>query len=233
MIKIENTYEHGEDKAWKELYGRQTNRLYKFPKIWRDGFVKLPDMSRIINLEGISIPHWRVLPIDGKSDDITFFKRLYRGIWNVNVYLRKYSEVDYLPTRCRWHDTFGHIPYLYDERYSDMLRMFGVAGVLIEQKHNSDPELFRQLGNLYWHTIEFGLIISDNETYIPFGAGIISSSGESDYVLSGECAYRVYDFNYKYILDTDYITDDYQSHYFNIISIDNIYESIIKFIDDL
>ena len=74
-----------------------------------------------------------------------------------------------------FHDVFGHIPLLTHEPYAEFMHEFGKLGV----KYSKNQEVVKMLRCLYWYTIEFGLVGSDEERKV-YGAGIISSHKETD-----------------------------------------------------
>jgi phenylalanine-4-hydroxylase len=80
------------------------------------------------------------------------------------------------------------------------------------------------LGRLYWFTVEFGLIQKEEGLKI-YGAGILSSSGESEFCLYDEKPARK-PFNVEVIMDTDYHIDSYQDVYYVIESYRQLYECL-------
>jgi phenylalanine-4-hydroxylase len=58
----------------------------------------------------------------------------------------------------------------------------------------TNKEIIEQLGRLYWFTIEFGLIMEGERPKI-YGAGLISSFGESLHVFSDKVSHYLFDFN--------------------------------------
>ena len=71
-----------------------------------------------------------------------------------------------------------------------------------------------RLARLYWHTVEFGLIRGPEGLRI-YGAGIVSSHGESLYALESPRPPRIA-FDLKRVMRTRYNIDDYQPAYFVI-----------------
>ena len=207
MIKIEG-HTPEEAKTWNYIRDQQFQRTDYMSSIWNDGFKYMRDLlSKPTVFENITIPHWRVLPIDGKSDDLVFFDRLSKGIFNANIYLRKWDEKDYLPTRCRWHDSFGHLPHLYNDEYSDLMRQMGILGRVIirEFGEESSKKYIKWLTRLYWYTIEFGLI-KEGSQIKAYGAGIISSPGELYHtVISGEASSKIRPFDLDQIIKNNKI----------------------------
>lgn len=79
------------------------------------------------------------------------------------------------------------------------------------------------LGRIYWFTIEFGLIKSGVELKI-YGAGILSSHGESKYSVSSKPIHLP--FNTKTIMNTAFDNDKIQDKYFVIDSFDQLYNCL-------
>ena len=79
------------------------------------------------------------------------------------------------------------------------------------------------MGRLYWFTIEFGLIKEESQLKI-YGAGIISSKGETEHCLSKKA--KQLPFDIQTIFETDYRTDVFQEIYFVIDSFEQLYNSL-------
>ena len=69
-----------------------------------------------------------------------------------------------------------------------------------------------RLARLYWYTVEFGLAREDGRLKI-YGAGIVSSFGESRFSLESPVPNRI-GFDLKRVLSTRYKTDSFQKSYF-------------------
>ena len=78
------------------------------------------------------------------------------------------------------------------------------------------------ISRLYWYTVEFGLIKTADGLRI-YGAGIVSSKGESVYSLEDASPNRI-GFDLKRIMRTDFRIDDYQETYFVIDSYEQLFE---------
>src|SRR5436309_188418 len=70
------------------------------------------------------------------------------------------------------------------------------------------------LARLYWYTVEFGLIATDEGLRI-YGSGILSSAGEAVYCLEDPHPHRLH-FNLRRVMRTQYHIDRYQETYFVI-----------------
>ena len=213
-----------EIKAWDYLHNTQNNNKHLFSSIWNEGYKILePQLIKPPEIESLAIPYWNPIAINGKSDVTDFFFRLSRSIFNVNQYLRTWEERDYLPTRCRWHYTFGHLPFLTNIRYSNVLIALGILGTLVQ-----DERKLKILSRWYWYTFEFSIILENYELK-DLGAGIISSPGETDYAV-GKNKHLSKDIRLPYntynIINSDYVTDTFQNKYFVINDFSEVEESL-------
>jgi len=132
-------------------------------------------------------------------------------------FIRRPDQLDYIQEPDVFHDVFGHVPMLTDPVFADYLEAYGRGG-------NRALELgaLKQLGRLYWYTVEFGLIREDDGLRI-YGAGIVSSSAESHFALESDSPNRI-GFDLKRVMRTDYRIDDFQQNYFVIPS----YEALLR-----
>ena len=85
------------------------------------------------------------------------------------------------------------------------------------------PKAIELLGRIYWFTIEFGLIREKGNLKI-YGAGIISSHGETEHSISNETP--KFDFDVAKLFHTDYRTDIMQDKYCVIDYFDQLYHSL-------
>ena len=129
--------------------------------------------------------------------------------------IRRADQLDYLQEPDVFHDVFGHVPLLADPVYADYMQAYGEGG-LRSLKYGA----IHKLARLYWYTVEFGLIRSADGLRI-YGAGIVSSHGESGFALDDPGPNRI-SFDLKRILRTTYRIDDYQQTYFVIDSFDQL-----------
>jgi phenylalanine-4-hydroxylase len=85
------------------------------------------------------------------------------------------------------------------------------------------PEALMNLTRLYWYTVEFGLINTDGGMRI-YGAGIVSSKGESIYCLDSPAPNRI-GFDLERVMSARYRIDTYQQTYFVIDSFEQLFEA--------
>ena len=82
-----------------------------------------------------------------------------------------------------------------------------------------------QLARLYWYTVEFGLIRQPDGLRI-YGAGIVSSKGESIHSLESPAPNRI-GFDLERVMRTRYRIDTYQQTYFVIDSYEQLIEATL------
>jgi phenylalanine-4-hydroxylase len=174
----------------------------------------IPDMEklseRLAKLTG-----WRVVPVIELVPDNIFFNHLANRRFPAGAFIRPEAEMDYLQEPDVFHDIFGHVPLLANPVYADFMQAYGQGG-------NRALALGRlaNLARLYWYTIEFGLIRTDAGLRI-FGAGIMSSVGESVFALESDSPNRIA-FNLERVMRTTYMIDDFQQIYFAVDSFEKL-----------
>ncbi len=139
--------------------------------------------------------------------------------FTATTWLRKMSELDYLSEPDMFHDVFGHVPLLSHKVFADFFHRFGQLGV----KYIHNEVAIEMLGRVYWFTVEFGLITEKNETKI-FGAGLISSHGESLHCTTDKVKHKP--FNIYEIMHQDFNNSVMQNLYFVLPSFDALLNSL-------
>lgn len=228
MYQVYKKYTPEDQEVWNILADRQLKNLPG--KAHPEYLNCLKRMESILNAESIpkfeelnqllSDTHgWSIAVVPGLIPVERFFELLKDRKFSASTWLRNKSQLNYLEEPDMFHDIFGHIPLLMNEAYADFAQKLGVLGV----KYINDKKIVTQLQRLYWFTIEFGLINHLDETLI-YGAGIISSSGETDHVMNDEVEVRPYDiFD---IIEQDFITSEIQTRYYALESFDQLFRSI-------
>lgn len=226
MKQIYENYTAEDQKVWKILFDRQFPTL---PDAATKEFLKGLDK---VNFTGEMIPNfeetnkilkeltgWEIYAVPGIVEDGLFFDLMANRKFPATTWVRKMSELDYLEEPDMFHDVFAHIPLLANQAFVDFLQAISQFG------HDwiEDDWAIHLLSRIYWYTIEFGLIREEDELRI-YGAGILSSSGETKFSLSDEPNHFAYDVDK--ILDTPYRKDKMQENYFIIDSYEQLYESI-------
>ena len=106
---------------------------------------------------------------------------------------------------------------LADPTYADYMQAYGKGGL-----RSLGFGALHKLARLYWYTVEFGLIEEAGALRI-YGAGIVSSYGESKFALDDPSPNRI-TFDLLRVMRTEYRIDDFQQNYFVIPS----FEALLK-----
>ena len=163
---------------------------------------------------------WTLVGVEGLLPELTFFEHLANRRFPVTWWIRKPEQLDYLAEPDLFHDLFGHVPLLMNPVFADYMQAYGRGGV---KAHGIGPEALAQLTRLYWYTVEFGLINTPEGLRI-YGAGIVSSKGESIHSLESPAPNRI-GFDLLRVMRTRYRIDTFQKTYFVINSFDELFDA--------
>lgn len=231
-MKLNQEYEHytAEDsQVWKHLFERQMRNLPgKASRVFLEGLgtveftaSKIPyleDTSEILKQE----TNWQIEIVPGLIPNREFFKLMSKKRFCSSTWLRSMEQLDYLEEPDMFHDAFGHIPLLTHQAICDfLLEISRIACEYIDY-----DAVLEAMARLYWYTIEFGLI-RESEGLRIYGAGILSSRGETNYALFSDQPKRV-PYDIKTILHTPYINDRFQEKYFILESFDELSHSMTQ-----
>lgn len=211
--------DHG---VWDHLFDRQTRLLPgRVAPEFLDGLKQLdltrpgvPDFARL-NDELMALTGWEVVAVPGLVPDAVFFDHLANRRFPAGNFIRKPNQLDYLQEPDVFHDVFGHVPLLAHPAFADYMQAYGRGG-LRALEYNA----INRLSRLYWYTVEFGLIRSGDSLAI-YGAGIVSSHGETLFALDSASPNRI-GWTLERMLKTPYRIDDFQQNYFVIDSFDQL-----------
>jgi phenylalanine-4-hydroxylase len=163
---------------------------------------------------------WELVAVEGLLPDEVFFDHLANRRFPVSWWIRKPEQLDYLSEPDLFHDLFGHVPLLLNPVFADYMQAYGRGGM---KAFAIGPEALMNLTRLYWYTVEFGLINTGDGLRI-YGAGIVSSKGESIYSLDSPSPNRI-GFGLERVMSTRYRIDTYQQTYFVIDSFEQLFEA--------
>jgi phenylalanine-4-hydroxylase len=220
-------YTQAEHATWDRLYERLIEVLpNRAAPEFLNGLQAL-NLHRggIPNFEEISdeleaLTGWRVVAVPGLVPDDVFFDHLANRRFPAGNFIRKPDQLDYIQEPDVFHDVFGHVPMLTDPVFADYMEAYGKGG-LRSLRHAS----LKNLAALYWYTVEFGLIQTDQGLRI-YGAGIVSSPAETAFSLEDPSPNRV-GFDLKRLMRTDYRIDDFQQTYFVIDSYEQLFRATV------
>ena len=217
-----DSYTAEEHVLYARLFERQIRQL---PGQACDEFVsalqRLGMERRIPRFDEISrdlrgVTGWEIVAVPGLIPEHAFFSLLANRRFPVTVWLRRPDEFEYIVEPDVFHDLFGHVPLLFNPVFADYMQAFGRGGLKAE-----GLDALEFLARLYWYTVEFGLIATPAGLRV-YGAGILSSAGETQYSLTSPKPRRIA-FDLERLLRTPYKIDDYQDAYFVIESFDQLF----------
>ena len=163
---------------------------------------------------------WRLIGVEGLLPELDFFDHLANRRFPVTWWIRRPEQIDYIAEPDLFHDLFGHLPLLFNPVFADYMQAYGRGGV---KAHGLGEAALQNLTRLYWYTVEFGLIRSAEGLRI-YGAGIVSSKGESIHCLESASPNRI-GFDLKRIMRTRYRIDSYQKTYFVIDDFQQLFDA--------
>lgn len=211
-----------EHAVWDRLFARQVNML---PGRACDAFLRGIDVLRLerpgipdfvaLNERLMAATGWSVVAVPGLVPDDIFFDHLANRRFVSGNFIRRADQLDYLQEPDVFHDVFGHVPMLADPVFADYMQAYGKGGL-----RSLNFGALHKLARLYWYTVEFGLVREHGALRI-YGAGIVSSYGESIFALDDSSPNRI-GFDLERLMRTDYRIDDFQQNYFVINSFDQL-----------
>jgi phenylalanine-4-hydroxylase len=218
-------YTDEEHDIWRTLFRRQSELLdrYAAPEVAAGLEALGTNEKRIPKFADVNnalarATGWHIVAVPGLIPEEHFFAHLAARRFPVSVWIRTREELDYLAEPDLFHDFFGHVPLLTNPVFARFMEAYGNAGPKA-LKHGA----VKMLARLYWYTVEFGLIKS-SEGLRAYGAGILSSKGETTYSLADPSPHRV-EFNLERVLRTGYLIDDYQQTYFALESFEQLFDA--------
>ena len=215
-------YTPEEHSTWDTLFARQLRQLpgrvapeflegLDVLRLSRPGIPDFAELSdRLMAATG-----WQVVAVPGLVPDDVFFDHLANRRFVAGNFIRRPDQLDYLQEPDVFHDVFGHVPLLANPVFADYMQAYGRGGQRAAAMGAID-----RLARLYWYTVEFGLIRTDDGLKL-YGAGIVSSHAESIFALDDPSPHRL-GFDLKRLLRTKYRIDDFQQNYFVIDSFEEL-----------
>ncbi len=219
-----NRYTAAEHALYARLHQRQ---LRQMPGQACEEFIhalaQLGNTEQIPDFDAVSerlrrATRWEIVAVPGLIPEHAFFSLLAARRFPVTVWLRTPEEFDYIVEPDVFHDLFGHVPLLFNPVFADYMQAFGAGGLKAE-----GLAALRYLARLYWYTVEFGLIQTPAGLRA-YGAGILSSAGETPYALTSLRPQRLA-FDLARVMRTDYRIDDFQDSYFVIDSFAQLFDA--------
>ena len=216
-------YSDAENEVWHDLITRQIPMLdghackqwiaamneMNFPK---NRIPQLKDISAVLDKH----TGWGVTGVPALIGFEEFFTLLANKRFPVATFIRTREDFDYIQEPDVFHEVFGHTPPLTDHRFASFVEAYGRAGLA------ADPKDHVWLARLFWFTVEFGLVNTE-EGIRAYGSGIMSSPGELVYAVESDVPERK-PFDPVEVLRTPYRIDILQPIYFVIESFDQLFD---------
>ena len=215
-------YSAADHAMWDRLFDRQAQMLQGrvVPQflagldILRMDRPGIPDFAAL-NDRLMAATGWQVVAVPGLVPDRIFFDHLAHRRFPAGRFIRTPEQEDYLQEPDIFHDVFGHVPLLANPVFADYMQAYGRGGLRAD-----GLGAIAKLARLYWYTVEFGLIATDEGLRL-YGAGIVSSNAESRFALEDPSPHRL-GFDLRRIMRTRYRIDDFQQSYFVIDSFEDL-----------
>lgn len=222
------SYTPAEHAMWDRLFERQARMLpdrvvpefiagLDVLRIAKPGIPDFEELSeRLVKATG-----WQVVAVPGLVPDKVFFEHLANRRFVAGRFIRTPDQIDYLQEPDVFHDVFGHVPLLAHPVFADYMQAYGEGGLRAD-----GLGAIERLARIYWYTVEFGLIRQESGLRL-YGAGIVSSFGESVFALDDPSPNRL-GFDLRRLTRTRYRIDDYQQSYFVIDSFEDLLRQTIE-----
>jgi phenylalanine-4-hydroxylase len=222
-------YTESDHENWSVLYGRAMQAL---PEIADEKVLQgiktiglpadhIPDFQEI-NKKLKTFSDWQLVPLEEMVEDTPFISFLAEKKYPCRVWLRSQEQVESDENEYDlFHDLVGHTTLLYMPEYCYYLEALG--RLALKNIDNKQALLF--LKRMYWHTVQYGLVVSGNTLKI-YGAHLLTSRSETLFAMSA--GVPKYDFNIPVIMDTPYVKNRFQDRYFVIESFDQLFNSMAE-----
>lgn len=214
-------YPQAEHEIWSELYQRQkVNLPGRACQEYLDGLNKLglasdrvPQLSEVDDVL-LQTTGWKTAAVPALISFAKFFELLANKSFPVATFIRSREELDYLQEPDIFHEVFGHCPLLTNPSFAHFSHLYGQLGLAASK----EQRVF--LARLYWFTVEFGLLKSKSDELRIYGGGVLSSPGETLYVMGAEPDIRPFDL--IDVLRTPYRIDIMQPIYYAIEEVSDL-----------
>lgn len=257
MVELENyaefqdyeKYTYEEHLSWACLVADQQRTKHQFAcqeylkgeSIFEIGGTVIPDYY-LLNARIYQQTQWQLATVNMIIPAELFFTCHSYRLFPVTTFMRG-LEVDYLEEPDIGHDVAGHVATFTIPAVADVMKNHGDARDLIyaerDQKlkaagdeesarriRDDAEELLLYAGRIYWFTVEFGLVMQGGQVR-DFGAGILSSPGETTYSIESPESNRILidpsdDHDLLRLATTDYLISEFQKTYFVMSSFDQL-----------
>lgn len=220
-----------DQQATKHRYACQ--QYLEGEKLFQIGGHVIPDYY-ILNARIFQQTGWQLATVSEIIPAEVFFHCHSRKFFPVTTFMRPLGT-DYLEEPDIGHDVAGHVATFTIPQVAQVMNNHGLANDLIHHEKElklksaksseeeqqilaEATELLLYAGRLYWFTVEFGLVM-ERGGLRAFGAGILSSPGETTYSIDSPESNRILidpsnDHDLLRLATTDYLISEFQKTYF-------------------
>lgn len=194
----------------------------------------IPDFY-LLNARIYQFTQWQLATVNMIIPAELFFTCHSRRYFPVTTFMRP-LECDYLQEPDIGHDVAGHVATFTIPAVANVMKNHGLARDMIyaeldqqllaaagdsrqmNQAKQRAENLLTYAGRIYWFMVEFGLVMQDEQIRC-FGAGILSSPGETIFSVTSPQSNRILidpsnDADLLRMANTDYLISEYQKTYF-------------------
>lgn len=126
---------------------------------------------------------FRLEPIHGLVEPAIFLKKLGEGVMLCTQYIRHPSRPEFTPEPDVVHEILGHVPMFLQPEIREFSLRLGKAAA------RASEEQMKKLINLYWFTLEYGLLL-EKEELKAFGAGLLGGMWDLTNTMTGKVRLR-------------------------------------------
>lgn len=235
-------YSFEEHLSWACLVAQQQKTKHQFAcrqyqegeKLFEIRGGVIPDFY-LLNARIYQQTKWQLATVSEIIPAELFFTCHSKRFFPVTTFMRPLGT-DYLEEPDIGHDVAGHVATFTIRAVADVMKHHGEArnmiyaerdeqiaaagndAAAIEEIKTHADDLLKYAGRIYWFTVEFGLVMEEGEVR-DFGAGILSSPGETVYSIASRDSNRILidpsdDADLMRLANTDYLISEFQKTYF-------------------
>eukprot|EP00090_Calanus_glacialis_P013363 TRINITY_DN22004_c0_g1_i1.p1 TRINITY_DN22004_c0_g1~~TRINITY_DN22004_c0_g1_i1.p1 ORF type:complete len:561 (-),score=172.93 TRINITY_DN22004_c0_g1_i1:215-1663(-) len=193
------------------------SELEQFCGYREDNIPQLEDINRYLR----SKTGFQIRPVAGYLSPRAFLAGLAFRVFHCTQYIRHSSDPFYTPEPDCCHELLGHMPLFADASFAQFSQEIGLASL------GASEEEIAKLVSCYFFTVEFGLCREGDEMKV-YGAGLLSSAAELQYVMSGVESGQLplLELKSDAVFTAEMMVTTYQKQYFFTETMDNAKEFV-------
>ncbi len=235
--------------SWACLIAEQQRTKHRYAcceylegeRLFEIGGTNIPDFY-LLNARIYQQTGWQLSTVNTIIPAELFFTCHSHRFFPVTTFMRA-IEQDYLQEPDIGHDVAGHVATFTIPVVANLMKNHGLARDAIYAERDRDlekanteaeaaavraraDEFLFYAQRIYWFTVEFGLVLQEGKIRC-FGAGILSSPGETAYSIDSREPNRILidpsnDYDLRRLSTTDYLISEFQKTYFVLESFDRL-----------